>query len=229
MDNQLCIAVIEDYDDLRKTIVNTLKAQGHQVFGLDCAEALYESSATDFLDILIVDLNLPGEDGMSLTQRMRSLQPHIGIIILTADVQLSRKLQGYASGADIYMTKPIPLDELSAAVNALGRRVKRFSPEEGGFRLHLESMKLEGPSNAVLLSAHELSILVALSRSANGRLETWQLLELIGAEATENSKSRLEVQMVRLRKKLMQCGCMQNPVRAIRGFGYQLCIQLTLI
>jgi DNA-binding response OmpR family regulator len=229
MDHPLNIAVIEDYDHLRKTIITALETRGHRVISLDCAEALSESNATDSLDVLIVDLNLPGEDGMSLTKRMRCLQPNIGIVILTGETELSSKVEGYASGADIYLTKPVHMEELYAAVNAIGRRVKRISPADNKFRLHLKLMKLEGPSNSVLLSAQELSILVALSRSANNRLETWQLLDLNGTEASENSKSRLEVQMVRLRKKFMQCGCTQNPLRPIRGFGYQLCIPLLLV
>jgi len=120
----LKIIVIEDNDDLRETMVDALHRQGHQVTGLDCAEAWPDQSAWQRVDIMVVDLNLPGEDGLSLVARARSVQPDVGIIMVTARNQPKDRQVGYSAGADNYLTKPFSLQELNATISSLGRRIQ---------------------------------------------------------------------------------------------------------
>ena len=82
MSNNLNIVVIEDHDALRDVTVSALASHGHKVIGLECAEALYEHKDIERIDLMIIDLNLPGEGGLSLTHRRRKVYPNIGIIIV---------------------------------------------------------------------------------------------------------------------------------------------------
>ena len=224
----LCIVVVEDHDALREVTVEALRQQGHQVCGVDCAEALPDEVRLASIDLLIIDLNLPGEDGISLTGRIRAAQPDVGIIMVTARSRLSDRLSGYDSGADIYLTKPVATDELLAAIRALTRRLRPVAQAHTQCALKLQSLTLEGPHGSVRLSALEAAQLAAFARARDQQLETWQLIQLSEKDVSEASKKALEVQIVRLRKKLLQAGASETAIRAIRGQGYRLCLALSL-
>lgn len=116
----LNILVVEDHDILREATVETLRQQGHQVTGIDCAEALDAEFGGVLFDVYVIDLRLPGEDGISLTRRLRLRQPGAGIILATARVLPQDREAGLVSGADIYLPKPLLPEDLLAAVAALG-------------------------------------------------------------------------------------------------------------
>jgi len=225
----LNIVVVEDHDALREVTVEALRSMGHNAVGVDCAEALADEIGAFPIDLMVIDLNLPGEDGISLTRRLRAAQPEIGIIMVTARNRINEKLSGYESGADIYLTKPTSLEELGAAVRALARRIKGYQQARPAFMLNLAALFLQGPRNGVSLSAHETAMLTVLARAPGHRLESWQLIELSGKGEADFSKHALEVQIVRLRKKLMQAGAVDQPIKAVRGLGYQLCIKITVV
>ena len=123
MDTRLNIVVVEDHDAIREVIVEELRLAGHTTLGVESAEELNERLEIQNIDLLILDLNLPGEDGISLGRRIRLTDPDIGIIMLTARSQLAEKVLGYESSADIYLTKPASMEELNAAINSLKRRI----------------------------------------------------------------------------------------------------------
>lgn len=223
MDTCLNIIVVEDNDDLREATVDALAQEGYAVQGLDCAESLSELSSWRRIDLMVVDLNLPGEDGLSLARRVRAVQPEIGIIMVTARALVTDKQLGYASGADIYLAKPVSLEELSAAIQALARRLKLRVTRATGFRLDAARHSLRGPDElTVTLSSQESALLVALSRAPDGRLETWQLIEILGKEKAESPKKALEITIARLRTKLQKSGCKDISIKSIRNWGYQV-------
>lgn len=117
------IVVVEDHALLREVTVAALRELGHQVQGVDSAEALPDVLQSFAAQIVLLDLNLPGEDGVSLAQRLRRANPVLGIIMVTARAALNDKLAGYASGADLYLSKPTSVEELGAAIEALSRRI----------------------------------------------------------------------------------------------------------
>ena len=106
MTRVLKIVVIEDYDDYREAICSALASDGHQVVGLAMAEDVDDEPYGYVSDLYIVDLNLPGEDGISLARRIRQSQPNVGIVIVSARNSLEDRIGGYQSGANIYLTKP---------------------------------------------------------------------------------------------------------------------------
>ena len=225
-DNPLNIVVVEDHDFLREITLDALRSKGYFVHGVDCAEALDDLPCRP--DLLVVDLNLPGEDGISLARRLRQAQPGIGIIMLTARDSLADRVTGYDSGADIYLIKPCALEELVAAVHSLGRRLQPAAAVATPWQLDAHALQLAGPGGEVALSAGECVILSGLARARGRQLESWQLIELLGKNPDEYSKANLEVQLVRLRKKLSQAGCEGPSVKAVRGQGYQLCVELSI-
>lgn len=225
----LNIIVVEDHDALREVTVTALRGEGHHVIGVDCAEALADQLGVMPVDLMVVDLNLPGEDGISLTRRIRQTQPDIGIIMITARDRLAEKMEGYQSGADIYLTKPTSLDELTAAIHALARRLKRPTQRAPALQLDRGKLRLTGTQGAVGLTAHEAAILCAFTRAPGQRLENWQLIELLGKSEGNYSKASLEVQIFRLRKKLTQAGTGAQSIKVLRLLGYQLCVQIGVL
>ena len=182
MATQLNLVVVEDNNDLRTLLSSALRKDGHHVTALSCAEELEDQAGSDHADAFLIDINLPGEDGLSLAQRIRKTHPLVGIIILSA-----------RSG------------------------------------LTLNKLELQGKDALVKLTAQEAIILTALARAPAGRLETWQIAELLDTEVDESFKASLAVRMVRLRKKLMDAGAEGLVIESLRNIGYQLTTHIEII
>jgi len=224
----LHLLVVEDNDDLRAALSEALAAQGHHVCSLDCAEAVPESASLSRFDIAVLDLNLPGESGLSLAARLRAVQPGIGIIMLTARNSSPDVCRGYANGADIYLTKPVPMTELMAALAALARRLRHHNPGADTLQLQPQAMRLLGAGGVAELSASETRLLCAFARAPQQQLENWQIAEVLGVGLQSPNKSALELHLVRLRKKLQQAGAEPRSIKAVRGIGYRLVVRLLL-
>ncbi|MGV8834443.1 MAG: response regulator [Devosia sp.] len=223
------LLVVEDHQALLDVTVETLTTQGHEVIGIDSAEAMDELPDRFTPDIAILDINLPGEDGLSLARRLRNLQPDIGIIMLTARRALEEKLAGYEHGADVYLTKPIAPEELCAAVQALALRLARSVPTSGGtFSLNLAAELLHTPLGDVPLRGSEASLLHALALAPDNTLATWQALAKLKKPMSDQGKAQLEVLVSRLRGKLIAQGAPSMPIRALRGIGYRLSMPLKI-
>ncbi len=220
MVSKLSIVLVEDHDDLRELTRQVLVQLGHSVQAISSAEELDDLPIGADIDLFLIDLNLPGEDGLSLSKRLRSVHPQVGIVMVTARTRLGDKLEGYESGADIYLHKPVEFDELCAVVNTFVRR--KYSALEKHSGLVLSQQVLSGPSGETRLSSSEVDLLSAISRAPSLRLETWQLAEVLKLDVSELNKSSLEVRIVRLRKKLIQVGAAAPGIDAIRNFGYRL-------
>ena len=220
------IVVIEDNPTLLDITVQALRSVGHNVRGLTATDEFDEHADTP-VDMVVIDLNLPGEDGLHFARRIRAAQPRIGIIMVTARALPAERIAGYRSGADIYLTKPTSMEELLSAVRALGMRLLPNELIPGQPWLDQRKLLLEYDNKSITLTDPETRILAALARASGQRLEKWQLLEIAGSD--DFSKGALEVRIARLRKKLEHIGLPDPSIRAIRNFGYQLCINLQLI
>ena len=231
----LNIVLVEDHDILRQMVQQALEEAGHRVVALSCAEELEDVAGGQPADVFLIDLNLPGEDGLSLTERVRAAYPLAGLIVVTARSGLNDKLEGYARGADLYLSKPIEVPELCAAVAAMGRRRQRVDSllqdqDTQRFTLHQQHMRIgKNGQTDIALSASETSILVAFSRAPGQRIAYWQIAETLGLDLETYAKASLEVRIVRLRKKLVDAGAGSNCLEAIRGHGYQLCMAVQLV
>lgn len=226
-DPALKIGLVEDNDDLRESILELLDRRGHTPVGFGCAEDIDDVPASELYDLFLVDLNLPGEDGLSLVTRLKRAQPGLRVIMMTSRTLLRDRVRGYDAGADIYLPKPVEEAELLAAIRAVSRQLRaeaqKASAEEGALQLDARTAKLRGRRGEVQLNADEVAILVALARASAQRLEYWQLIERVGVDVNDEAgKGKLAVKVTRLRGKLMQVGCPSASLRAVRGSGYQL-------
>ena len=230
MDSLLNIVVVEDHQLLRESVVEMLTAAGHRVVGVESAEALGDEVALARIDVVVLDIQLPGESGLQLMQRLRRFQPGLGIIAMTALSAIQDRVAGYESGADVYLIKPVDPRELQAAVMRCGQRSQQAAPG-AQVPLTLETLRrcLTGPSGEQRLSADEAVVLAAMIRAPEQRLENWQLLELLQIETTNNDKARVEVRLSRLRRKLLLAGAAPDCLQPVRGTGYQLCIPLQVV
>lgn len=233
-DSSLIVAVVEDHDDLRELTVNALTEQGHLVMGLSCAEEVAERLQGQPVDVFVLDLNLPGEDGLSLASRLRQAKPNVGLVMLTARTSLDDRLQGYGEGADVYLCKPIEVAELCAAVAAVGRKhqptLSKSETEALVWRLDLKQMRLNGPNNTQVHMTHgDATLLQALITAPGRRMQFWQMGEALEGRSEALSKSNIEVRVARLRKKFAQVDGPNNAIQALRGEGYQLTVAVQLI
>ena len=223
------LLVVEDHLALLDVTVETLAARGYDVVGIDSAEALDELPARFVADIAVLDINLPGETGLSLARRLRNTQPHIGIIMVTALNALEQKLAGYEHGADLYLTKPTAPEELCAAVMALAQRLRAGSAASpAAFMLDTTTDVLHTPQGELVLRSTESTLLQALAMAPDCTLEIFQALEQTGKPIDNNGKAQLEVLVSRLRSKLVAYGAPTVAIRALRGKGYRLCIPLQI-
>lgn len=218
------VILVEDHDTLREVTVESLSAQGHSVRGAADADELDELLMRAPADVVILDVNLPGESGWSICARLRQGSPRIGIIMLTALGAEEHRVRGYSEGADIYLAKPTSQAELAAAVTNLARRSSIGSGGGDGQLLILDeaACRVIGPLGESVLTPAEVQILRGLALAAGRQLAYWQLLELVGAHQDAHAKAALEVRITRLRMKLSAVGAPAPSIRAVRRMGYQL-------
>ena len=225
----LNIIVVEDYQDLQTSLVEVLQKFGHHALGIDSVETFDEEAKDRNLDLIVIDVNLPGEDGFSLAKRLRKVQPALGIILLTARTDVADKINGYQCGADMYLTKPVGLEELMAAVNALARRLgfdaeptRGFDTEPHAIEINIAKNCIEGKNGSAKLTTTELTLLMALARAKDKTLELWQIYDVLGKDEQTLQKSALEALIYRLRKKLSDSGAGNNAIKSLRLRGYRI-------
>lgn len=225
----LHILMVEDNDSLREATVAFLQTQGHQVTGLVCAEEVDETPMRGIPDLYLLDVNLPDENGFRLAERIRQSQPLAGIILMTARGQLTDRLEGYTSGADTYLIKPVEPSELLACINNLARRLKANTAlPEADFLFDSQTLCLSGPKAKTSLTYGEGQLLVAMCRSAGQKIERWQAMQLIDTKDKGLLPANLEMRISTLRKKLSLCGAQEDAIKTLRGFGYGLSCQIEL-
>lgn len=226
----LHILVVEDNDSLREATVDFLASNGHQVTGVVCAEEVDDTPTRDVPDLYLIDVNLPGEDGFALAERIRKSQATAGIVLMTARGQLNDRLQGYTSGADNYLIKPVEQAELLACISNLARRLKTTdSSALEQMELNCQTLFLTGPLGKVAVTHGESMLLATLIRAAGQKLERWQAMQLIDPTDKGLVPANLEMRISTLRKKLSTCGAPHDAIRTLRGFGYALSCSIKLI
>jgi DNA-binding response OmpR family regulator len=229
-DRSLKVLLIEDNDQLREATLAVLRQSGHEVVGIPMAEDLVDVTGGFTPDVYIIDVMLPDEDGLSLTRRLRANHPQAGIIITTALTTISDKVEGYASGADLYLSKPVHPRELIASLEALGNRIKpRTSDQVQGLVLQVPRLRLVGPNGDLDVSISDVMILSAFIRAPGQMLERWQISEIVGTTQDPHpSASMIEMRIARVRKKLLMAGAVQPCMKAVHKVGYVLCCPVTL-
>lgn len=217
------VAVCEDDDDLRSILASGLLHFGFCVYGVSRAESLDPLLANRDISLLILDLGLPGEDGLSVAQRLRHERPDIGIVMLTARGMLEERVRGLSMGADLYFVKPVDLSELSAALLSLHRRIIH-KPEAASrcWRLKKRMATLETPmGSSVPLTAPELVLLDRFLANPGITIDRQDLCSALDWESDERADHRLEALISRLRKKVVEASPGEPlPIKARHSLGY---------
>lgn len=223
------IVVIEDNDDLNGILVNALRSAGFAARGAPSVEA-FEADSAALPQIFLLDLNLPGEDGLSFARRLRASRPDTGIIMLTARDEMGQRSHGYDSGADIYLTKPSSIEEILGALRALVRRLPgKPSAGDGAdapaLTLHHRKLDLVGPAGHVSLGVDEAEFLRICATDPEGRI-TFEQMRAFLRDGSALSKVALELKVVRIRKKIAAAGIEGRAVVSVRNVGYQLVVPI---
>lgn len=233
MNTNVRIALVEDDQDLRQSTEEYLAHAGYRVWGAGSAEAFYRRFAADPVDVVVLDIGLPGEDGLGVAALLKS-NPHVAIIILSARDGLDDRLSGLRAGADRYLVKPVNLAELAANIDAV---TKRLAPpgarpalelprpvldhSASQWQLNLQSWLLTAPSGkTLLLTAREFSLLHRLIKVQGQAVPKKELAEEIFGQRIANAADRLNVLITRLRKKATDALGDPLPIKTAHQIGY---------
>lgn len=229
MPEQLTVVLVEDHDDLREEMVTYLDRPGWRVLGVDSGEALNHVLAEYRVDVVVLDVNLPHEDGFSISQRLRNTYPELGIVMLTARTRPTDRSTGYRMGSDVYLTKPTNVVELEAVITNLLRRVQRPT-HLVRYQLMRQQQQLRAPEGQVWqLTVRETQLLEILAQAPRQELEIERLLyELSRYTDHSMTAENLAVLISRLRNKLQNLPGTSNPIAGQRGKGYKLTLPLSI-
>ena len=225
------ILVVDDQQEIRDVVQEYLTGEGFRVSTAHDGAGMRRVLSQAPADLVILDLMLPGEDGLTLARALRS-QSGIGIIILTGRGETVDRIIGLEMGADDYLPKPFHLRELLARVKSVLRRVQSRTGEGGpqparsrarfaGWSLDLSSRELTSPAGEeVRLTTGEFDLLAAFVSNANQVLSRDRLLDLARNREAGPFDRTIDVQVGRLRRKLEDDP--QNPtlIKTVRGSGY---------
>lgn len=218
------ILIIEDETALRETLKLNLKEQGYKVNTAGDGRTGLEKAHRKAPDLIILDLMLPGMDGLSVVRALRQTSD-VPVIMLTARSSEMDKIIGLESGADDYLTKPFSLGELLARVRSLLRRTHRQSRHDslqsGDIELDLVSRRATLRGQPLTLSPKEFSLLAELMRHEGAVLSRDLLLTRVwGYEFLGDSRT-VDVHIRWLREKIEENPSQPQHIQTIRGIGYR--------
>ncbi len=216
------LLVVEDEALLRHHLYTRLGEHGHVVDAVaDAEEALYRVSEYNH-DLAIIDLGLPGMDGLELIRQLREQGKQFPILILTARENWQDKVEGLAAGADDYVVKPFQFEELEARLNALLRRSSGFVQSTigaGPLLLDLNRKQATLCDKTLALTAYEYRILEYLMLHHQQVISKDRLIEQLYPDDEERDPNVIEVLVGRLRRKL-EGDSGFKPIETVRGQGY---------
>jgi two-component system response regulator RegX3 len=221
----LNILLVEDEPILRHGLADLLEGGGHVVAAVgDGTMALARGTREPF-DLVVLDLSLPGLDGLEVCRQLRSLREELLILILTARGGEEDKVRGLGAGADDYVTKPFGASELLARVEALSRRRLRREPtpeliDVDGCRLDLGRCLAVRPEATVPLTAREARILRLLYSNRNRAVTRAELLERVWGASGRLQTRTVDMTIANLRQKIERDSSVPRIVVTVKGVGY---------
>ncbi len=220
------VLLIEDDPALRSTLQRTLQRKGMQVGVCSEGRAALAQWRSEAPDVVVLDLSLPGLDGLEILAQARQAALATPVLILTARGTVGDRIIGLNTGADDYLAKPFDLDELEARIRALHRRSVGPHSDAPGDTRQWGQLRLDRGSGAfyhghkvIELAPRELKLLHALVARSGRAVPREQLLELVFSGEVEVHADAVEVVVYRLRKKLAGTGA---SIMTLRGLGYLL-------
>jgi DNA-binding response OmpR family regulator len=218
------ILVIEDEAAIADFVQRGLQAEGHAVRSVTDGIVGERAALDDDVDLVVLDVMLPGQDGFSVLSAIRKSKPTLPVIMLSARAEVEDRVRGLDHGATDYVTKPFSFDELAARVRAhLRTPLQRDATtlEAAGIRLNLLSRKIERDGTEVHLSAKEFDLLAYFLRHPDQALSRQQILGAVLNYDFDPGTNVVEVYIRYLRRKLALPD-RPAPIETIRSVGYRL-------
>jgi two-component system OmpR family response regulator len=214
------VLIVEDESLLAKRLATTCGERGYAVDVAADGERADFLVCTEQYDAVILDLGLPGIDGLSLLERWRAGGIAVPVLVLTARGSWSEKVRGIDGGADDYLTKPFQMEELLARLRGLIRRASgQLTPElrHGALVLDPRTATVTLDGQPVKLTSHELRVLSYLMHQRGRVVPQAELVEHIYAQTFDRDSNTVEVFVARLRRKLGAA-----TIETVRGLGYRI-------
>lgn len=227
------VLVVEDEDSIREMVALNLKMNGWEVLEAPSAErALEQLQSNPNCDAALLDIMLPGMDGLSLCETIRRSNTDIGIIMVSAKGQESDKIRGLSIGADDYITKPFSVSELIARLEALVRRVRRSSSDSredaepdqlvsGSFVLDEKSRVLYKAGKPIDLTQVEFQIMQLFFRNPGTAMVREKILEGVWGKGYFGDVKIVDVNIRRLRMKIEDEPSNPQHIMTVWGYGYR--------
>ena len=218
------IYLLEDDDSIRKLVVYALESQGYQALGFDTPERFWEAMDQQIPKLAILDIMLPGEDGITILKRIRSAPAtaELPVIMLTAKNTEYDRVEGLDAGADDFISKPFGMMELVARIRAVLRRTEQKVTEReyrsGPLYICPERHEVQVDGRLVALTYKEFLLLQLLVENRSLVLTREILLERVWGLGTERENRTLDVHIRTLRSKLGEAGSL---IQTVRGVGYR--------
>ena len=214
------ILVVEDEATLRRQLVQAIAAAGHTVEEAADGEQAHYLGDVESFDAAVLDLGLPGMDGLTVLRHWRSVERGMPVLILTARSAWHEKVAGIDAGADDYLAKPFHMEELLARLRALLRRAGAHTSAEwrcGPILLDTRQARVLVDGMPLTLTSHEFKLLSLLMQRKGQVLSRTELSEHIYPQDGDRDSNTIEVFVGRLRKKLPP-----GLIETVRGMGYRL-------
>lgn len=216
------LLIIEDSKRLLRSLGHGLKKNGFSVDLADDGRDGLDFALYNTYDVIILDLMLPGIDGLSILRKLRSVGKKTHVMILSAKDQVEDRIEGLRLGADDYMIKPFSFDELVARINTLIRRKYEAKTPEisvNGVKVNTATKQVTSNGNPVTLTPGEYAILEHLVLNRGRVLSKDQLLDAVHDSESYASRNVIEVLVCNLRKKIDTSG-EESIIKTRRGYGY---------
>ncbi|MBA3377362.1 MAG: response regulator transcription factor [Chloroflexota bacterium] len=217
------ILVIEDEAAIVRTLERGLGAHGYTVISADNGEDGARLAATEPVDVVLLDIALPGLDGHQTLARLRAQRRDLPILMLTARDDVTNKVSALEAGADDYLTKPFALEELVARIRAMTRRSDQARSsvlEAGDIKLDLLSRRCWRQETAIELSSREFALLEYFLRHSGRLLTRQQILSAIWEYDFDPESNVVDVYVRYLRRKIDRDG-ETSRITTLRGMGYR--------
>jgi len=220
------ILVVEDEHRIAQTIKKGLEQERYTVDIAFTGTEGFDLASTEEYDLIILDLMLPGMDGLSICTNLRKQRNHTPILMLTAKGQIGDKVTGLNAGADDYLPKPFAFEELLARIKAIVRRPKNIVASTlsvDGLTLDQQTFVVTRSGTMIQLSNKEYSLLEYLMRNAETIITKEQIISHVWDYESDILPNTVEVTIRNLRNKINKPFPGTTPlIRTVRGFGYQI-------
>lgn len=234
---QLCILIVDHDPAFSSMIAEYLRERGHHPVMAEDGEEMRAAMERESIELVLLDLDLPKEDGVALTQYIRA-NSSVGIIILSGKGDMADRVLTLELGADDYLQKPFELRELSARINSLSRRLARdevnpadnaIAAQFAGWKLDFVHRRLTAPGGEdISLTTSEFALLEVFVKNSNRQMSRAELVKAVRGREMKGYDRTIDIHVSRLRKKIIPGDNDSQFIQTVHGGGYMFCEDVKL-